>query len=148
MSVCTHLDEIQPGSSRAATAASNASSSACSGCTSGGARRAATSAAATTRPGKHATAHFHTEAHPIIQSFEPGEDWFYCYVDDIAFEIESTRAEPVAHLMRARLIVGVLMCVVGGVWFLQGIGVLKGSFMTGQGFWTLIGVILLGSGCE
>ena len=48
--------------------------------------------------------------------------------------------------MRGRPIVGVLMCVVGGVWFLQGIGVLKGSFMTGQGFWTLIGVILLGFG--
>jgi len=38
-------------------------------------------------PGKHATAHFHATEHPIIQSFEPGEDWFYCYVDDIAFEI-------------------------------------------------------------
>jgi hypothetical protein len=45
--------------------------------------------------------------------------------------------------MRARLVVGVLICVVGGVWFLQGIGVVKGSFMTGQGFWTLIGLILL-----
>ena len=48
--------------------------------------------------------------------------------------------------MRTRLVVGVLMCVVGGVWFLQGIGVLKGSFMTGEGFWTLIGVILIGYG--
>jgi hypothetical protein len=48
--------------------------------------------------------------------------------------------------MRSRLIVGVLMCVVGGVWFTQGIGVLKGSFMTGQWFWTLIGVILLAFG--
>ena len=45
--------------------------------------------------------------------------------------------------MRARLVVGVLVCVVGGVWFFQGIGVLKGSFMTGQDFWTLIGLILL-----
>ena len=48
--------------------------------------------------------------------------------------------------MKARLVVGVLMCVVGGVWFTQGIGVLKGSFMTGQGFWTVIGVILFGLG--
>jgi len=45
-------------------------------------------------PGKHATAHFHSEAHPIIQSFEPGEDWFYCYVDDIAFEMESSEPSP------------------------------------------------------
>jgi len=48
--------------------------------------------------------------------------------------------------MRTRLIVGALMCIVGAVWFLQGIGVLKGSFMTDQGFWTLIGVILIGFG--
>jgi hypothetical protein len=45
--------------------------------------------------------------------------------------------------MRTRVVVGVLLCIVGGVWFLQGIGVLKGSFMTGEGFWTLVGVILL-----
>ena len=48
--------------------------------------------------------------------------------------------------MRARLVVGVLLCVVGGVWFMQGIGVLKGSFMTGQAFWTVVGVILLALG--
>jgi len=48
--------------------------------------------------------------------------------------------------MRARLVVGVLLCIVGGVWFMQGIGVLKGSFMTGQAFWTVVGVILLALG--
>jgi uncharacterized UBP type Zn finger protein len=32
---------------------------------------------------KHATKHFHTTGHPIIQSFEPGDDWRYCYVDDV-----------------------------------------------------------------
>jgi uncharacterized UBP type Zn finger protein len=31
---------------------------------------------------KHATRHFHETAHPIIQSYEPGELWRYCYVDD------------------------------------------------------------------
>ena len=34
-------------------------------------------------PGKHATKHFHAEGHPIIQSFEPGEDWRWCYADQI-----------------------------------------------------------------
>ena len=33
-------------------------------------------------PNRHATAHFHETAHPIIQSFEPGEDWRWCYVDE------------------------------------------------------------------
>ena len=30
---------------------------------------------------KHATRHFHDTGHPIIQSFEPGETWMWCYVD-------------------------------------------------------------------
>jgi uncharacterized UBP type Zn finger protein len=32
--------------------------------------------------GKHATAHFHATQHPIVDSFEPGEDWGWCYVDE------------------------------------------------------------------
>ena len=32
---------------------------------------------------KHATKHFRTSGHPIIQSLEPGEDWNWCYVDQI-----------------------------------------------------------------
>jgi len=30
---------------------------------------------------KHATAHFHATGHPIMRSFQPGEDWAWCYVD-------------------------------------------------------------------
>lgn len=37
-------------------------------------------------PNKHATAHFHQTAHPIIKSFEPGEDWGWCYVDERFYE--------------------------------------------------------------
>jgi uncharacterized UBP type Zn finger protein len=36
-------------------------------------------------PGKHATAHFHETSHPIIRSAEPGEDWSWCYVDEVSF---------------------------------------------------------------
>jgi len=32
---------------------------------------------------KHATKHFHTTQHPIIQSFQPDEDWRWCYIDEI-----------------------------------------------------------------
>ena len=32
--------------------------------------------------GKHATAHYRATGHTVIQSFEPGEDWFYSYRDD------------------------------------------------------------------
>jgi uncharacterized UBP type Zn finger protein len=37
-------------------------------------------------PGKHATGHYHASEHPVIRSFEPGEDWGYCYVDDALVE--------------------------------------------------------------
>ncbi len=34
---------------------------------------------------KHATNHFLETGHPIIKSFEPGEDWSYCFVEEIYF---------------------------------------------------------------
>ncbi len=40
-------------------------------------------------------------------------------------------------------VIGVVLALVGLVWFLQGIGVLKGSFMTGQPVWAIIGLVLL-----
>ena len=39
-------------------------------------------------PGKHATGHYRTSRHPVIRSYEPGEEWFWCYQDEVAFEIE------------------------------------------------------------
>ena len=35
-------------------------------------------------PRRHATAHFRSSDHPVITSFEPGEDWLWCYVDETA----------------------------------------------------------------
>ena len=32
-------------------------------------------------PGRHATKHFQASQHPVVQSFEPGEDWGWCYLD-------------------------------------------------------------------
>ena len=32
---------------------------------------------------QHATRHFHETSHPVLQSYERGESWRYCYVDDI-----------------------------------------------------------------
>ena len=36
---------------------------------------------------KHATKHFHRTQHPIVQSIEPGEDWSWCYIDDVGMLI-------------------------------------------------------------
>jgi uncharacterized UBP type Zn finger protein len=33
-------------------------------------------------PNRHARSHAAAAAHPIVQSFEPGEDWLWCYVDE------------------------------------------------------------------
>jgi hypothetical protein len=40
-------------------------------------------------------------------------------------------------------VVGVVLALVGLLWFLQGIGVVKGSFMTGEPVWAIIGLVLL-----
>ena len=37
-------------------------------------------------PHRHATAHFHATKHPVMRSVEPGEDWGWCYVDEIMAE--------------------------------------------------------------
>jgi CPA1 family monovalent cation:H+ antiporter len=33
--------------------------------------------------GRHATQHFHETGHPVMRSFEPGEAWRWCYVDEL-----------------------------------------------------------------
>jgi ubiquitin-hydrolase Zn-finger-containing protein len=40
-------------------------------------------------PGRHASAHAGTSTHPIIRSLEPGEDWCWCFVDQIGMLIEA-----------------------------------------------------------
>ena len=40
-------------------------------------------------PNRHATAHWHANGdHPLIRSYEPGENWWWCYVDEVAFEVK------------------------------------------------------------
>ena len=40
-------------------------------------------------------------------------------------------------------VVAVLGCLIGGVWFPQGIGIIPGSFMTGQPQWSIYGGLLI-----
>ncbi|MGH2467372.1 MAG: UBP-type zinc finger domain-containing protein [Candidatus Limnocylindrales bacterium] len=32
-------------------------------------------------PNRHASAHARAAGHPVVRSYEPGEDWAWCYVD-------------------------------------------------------------------
>ena len=41
---------------------------------------------------RHATKHYHSTQHPIVRSVEPGEEWGYCYPDDIFYEALPTAA--------------------------------------------------------
>ena len=87
MSPCTHVTEIDPGP---------ASGDGCVECLATGGRwvhlRMCQSCGhvgcCDSSPGKHATAHFQSEGHPIIRSYEPGEDWYWCYVDEAGFELD------------------------------------------------------------
>jgi hypothetical protein len=45
-------------------------------------------------PRRHATAHFQSSGHPLIRSFEPDEDWWWCYLDEIAFELPEAPPSP------------------------------------------------------
>ena len=45
-------------------------------------------------PNRHATAHARGVGHPIIRSIEPGEDWSWCYLDEVAMRIPEVRGAP------------------------------------------------------
>jgi len=47
-------------------------------------------------PSRHASAHAKQPGHQVVSSFEPGEDWLWCYADEVAFAVPSlaTYAHP------------------------------------------------------
>jgi uncharacterized UBP type Zn finger protein len=43
-------------------------------------------------PNRHATRHFVATGHPIIRSLEPGENWMWCYVDEVFLPLAAVAA--------------------------------------------------------
>jgi uncharacterized UBP type Zn finger protein len=39
-------------------------------------------------PNRHASAHARESGHPLIRSLQPGEDWSWCFVDELGLLIE------------------------------------------------------------
>ncbi|MBN8869680.1 MAG: UBP-type zinc finger domain-containing protein [Solirubrobacterales bacterium] len=44
-------------------------------------------------PNQHATRHFQETGHPLIRSLEPGEEWSWCFVDELPMAIEGIEGE-------------------------------------------------------
>ena len=44
-------------------------------------------------PNKHASAHAREAEHPVMRSLEPGEDWSWCFVDEVAMRIPQVQGE-------------------------------------------------------
>jgi uncharacterized UBP type Zn finger protein len=95
MSVCSHLDQIRPVSPRTPEG--------CQECLKTGSYwvhlrlclECGHVGCCDQSPRRHATAHYHSTKHPIIRSYEPGEDWYWCYIDDLLFELAD--APPAPH---------------------------------------------------
>lgn len=85
-SACTHVDQVRDVSPGA---------DGCEECLAAGGRWVSLRLCLTcghvgccdSSPGKHATAHHEASGHPIIQSFEPGEDWCWCYPDERGVDV-------------------------------------------------------------
>jgi hypothetical protein len=46
-------------------------------------------------PNRHATGHWHDHPdHPLVRSYEPGEEWWWCYPDDLLFEVPGAPPAP------------------------------------------------------
>ncbi|MCT9080994.1 UBP-type zinc finger domain-containing protein [Streptomyces fulvoviolaceus] len=48
-------------------------------------------------PAKHATGHFRATGHPLVQSYEPGEEWYWNFATSEMFEAGPELAAPVSH---------------------------------------------------
>jgi uncharacterized UBP type Zn finger protein len=45
-------------------------------------------------PEHHASAHAKSAEHPIMRSIQPGEDWSWCFVDEVAMRIPQVHGQP------------------------------------------------------
>ena len=44
-------------------------------------------------PNQHASGHAHASGHPLMRSLESGEDWSWCFVDELALLVPDVHGE-------------------------------------------------------
>jgi hypothetical protein len=94
MTTCTHLDEIQVTQLPAEV-------DGCEDCLAAGTKwmhlriclECGHVGCCDSSPMKHASAHAREVEHPIMRSLEPGEDWSWCFVDEVAMRIPQVQGE-------------------------------------------------------
>ena len=95
--ICGHLDRIE--------AVTPSSTKGCSQCMAEGARWMHLRLCLTcgevgccdSSPNRHASKHAKEHGHPIVLSFEPGEDWCWCFEDEVAFAVDGLPVEVQQH---------------------------------------------------
>ncbi len=95
--VCSHLDQIKP--------VTPSSTEGCTECLASGDRwfhlrlclTCGQVGCCDSSPKKHASRHAAEQGHPIVLSFEPGEDWCWCFVDASAFVVDGLPVEVTSH---------------------------------------------------
>jgi uncharacterized UBP type Zn finger protein len=45
-------------------------------------------------PNRHATAHYTGTEHPLVRSYEPDEDWWWCFVDQDLVDVPGAASAP------------------------------------------------------
>jgi Zn-finger in ubiquitin-hydrolases and other protein len=88
MATCTHLDQIEYLEPAGPVAG-------CEECLKMGSgwvhlrlcQTCGTIACCDSSPNRHASKHAAAAGHPIARSVEPGEDWSWCYVDEVMFRV-------------------------------------------------------------
>ena len=86
--ICTHLDQVN--------AAARPSAEGCEDCLKAGGRWVHLRmcrvcghvGCCDASPARHARAHNAASGHPLISSFEPHEDWWWCFADEVGFTVE------------------------------------------------------------
>jgi len=87
MATCSHLEQIRVGRPEEVAG--------CEECLKAGHQRVRLRvcrscglvACCDSSPNQHASKHAAASGHPIVSSLEPGEDWSWCFVDQVAFVV-------------------------------------------------------------